>query len=358
MKNTPTPLLSAAALPVLLAFALPGGETVAFSPSEGHSVTRTWTTTTQFSLDDMEMSMNGQPMPMEMEMEMDMSMDMTVEVSDEYVSMMDGQPATLRRSYDTLDSSGTFAMEMELMPGGGDEMTIDSSSELEGKTVLFTWNEEDGSYDVAFDESEGDEELLEGLEEDMDLRSLLPEGEVAEGDSWDIDVKNLTAVLAPGGDMALIPEMDEETSGLMPGMDNMGRGMNEMLGDMLEGDASATFNGFQEVDGTRVAVIAITISIESSNDMTDTVADAMGDMPDEMPEFEIDYMDVEIEIESEGTLYWDVEAGHAHSYELAGSMGFITDMGISLAMGDQEMEIEQSFEMSGTFENTMSIEQD
>ena len=75
-----------------------------------------------------------------------------------------------------------------------------------------------------------------------------------------------------------------------------------------------------------------------------------------MGDFSIEYMDVEVEIEGEATLYWDVEAGHAHSYEMNGSMSFMTDMGINVAMGDQEMEIEQTFEMSGTFENSMGIE--
>jgi hypothetical protein len=357
MNNTRTPLFSAAALPVLLALALPGGDAIAFAPATGHSVTRTWKTNTQMSLDDMEMSMNGQPMPMEIEMEMDMGMDLTVEVTDEFVSLMDGRPGSLTRSFDVIGSSGSFALEAEMIPGGGDEKSIEASSELEGKSVVFTWNEEDGDYDVAYHESEGDEELLEGLEEDMDLRALLPEGEVAEGDTWEIDVKSLTNVLAPGGDMALVPELDDEEMMGMPGMENMGRGMNDMLGDLLEGDASGTFNGFQEVDGVRVAVIAIAISIESSNDMTDKVMEAMEEMPEEIGEFSIDYMDVEIEIEGEGTLYWDVEAGHAHSYEMQGSMGFITDMGMNVAMGDQEMEIEQTFEMSGTFENSMSIAQ-
>jgi hypothetical protein len=357
MKNTRTSLSAAIALPVIAVFAQPA-DTIAFSPSEGASVTRTWTSSTQFALDDMEMSMNGQPLPMEMEMEMDMGMDMSVEVTDEYISMLDGQPGALRRSYDVIGSSGSFALEAEMLPGGGDEKTIAASSELEGKVVVFAWNEEDDSYDISYDESEGDEDLLEGLEEDMDLRALLPPEEQEEGGTWEIDVKSLTSVLAPGGDMALVPELDDEDMGMgMPGMENMGRGMNDMLGDLLEGEATGTFNGFQDVDGVRVAVIALVVSIESSNDMTDQVMEAMDEMPEEIGEFSVEYMDVEIEIEAEATLYWDLEAGHAHSYEMNGSMSFITDMGMNVAMGDQEMEIEQTFEMSGTFENTMSIEQ-
>jgi len=354
MKNTRTLLYSATVLPAALSLlAAPAGE-ITFSPAEGQSITRTWNAGSQFSLDDMEMSMNGQPMPMDMEMEMDMDMKMSFEVTDKFVSMMDGQPKELHRTFDVLDSGGSFSVEAELMPGGGEEKTIEASSELEGKTVAFKWNEENGEYDVEYFESEGEDELLEGLTEDMDFRALLPPGEVAEGESWDIDVKKLTTILAPGGDMGLVPELDEEEMGMMPGMQDFGRGMNDMLGDLLEGEANGTFKGYQEVDGTRVAVIALTISIESSNDMTEKVAEAMGKLPIEA-EVEIDYMDIEVTIEGEGTLYWNVEAGHAHSYDLSGSMGFITDMGMTMTMGDQNMEMEQTFEMSGTFENSMSI---
>jgi len=156
------------------------------------------------------------------------------------------------------------------------------------------------------------------------------------------------------GDLALVPEIQGSEMDMM-GMQGMGRGMNDMLGEMLEGEATGTFNGIPEIDGTRVAVIAITVSVDSSNDMTDKVAEALSEMPEEMGEFSIEYMDIEIELEGEGTLYWDVGAGHAHSYELNGSMSFTMDMGMNVTAGDQEMEIEQTFEMSGTFESAMGI---
>jgi hypothetical protein len=188
----------------------------------------------------------------------------------------------------------------------------------------------------------------------MDLRALLPTGEVEVDESWEIDVKSLTAVLAPGGDLALVPELDEEMD-MMPGMQDMGRGMHDMLGDMLEGTATGTFKGFEEVDGVRVAVIAIEIEIRSSNDMTEKVMEAMDEMPEEMGEFSIEFMDVEVEIQGEGTLQWDVEGGHAQSFELSGSMGFITDMGMTVTMGDSPVEIEQTMDMSGSFANSMTV---
>ena len=356
MKHNTTLLLSALFVPALFAFG-PRSDQVTFQPEEGLSVTRAFTSETQISLDDFSMSMNGQPFPMEMEMEMDMTMNLGIEVTDEFVAMSDGKPVKLRRGYDTIGSNGTFAMEMAMMPGGGDEKTIAASSELEGKTVLFTWNEDDGAYDVAYDESEGDEELLEDLEEDMDLRVLLPEGEVAEGDTWEIDVKGLASMLMPGGDVKLVPDDMEEEMDMMPGMDKFGD-WSDMLGDLLEGNASGEYKGTTEVDGVKVGVIAISISISSSNDMTEKIEEVMDEMPDGVEDMSINHVDIELEMEGEGTLHWDLEGGLAHSFEISGTMNTIMDMGMSVSAGDQNMDIEQTMEMSGDFNSSLAISRD
>ena len=82
MKHSKALLVSALTAPALLALALPGDK-VEFHPSEGLSLTRTFTSKTELTLDDMEMTMNGQPLPMEIEMDMDMTMSQTVVVTDE-----------------------------------------------------------------------------------------------------------------------------------------------------------------------------------------------------------------------------------------------------------------------------------
>ena len=48
--------------PAFLAFTLPADK-VAFAPKEGSSVSKTFTTKAEFSLDSMSMTMNGQPSP-------------------------------------------------------------------------------------------------------------------------------------------------------------------------------------------------------------------------------------------------------------------------------------------------------
>ena len=65
-------------------------------------------------------------------------------------------------------------------------------------------------------EKGGEAELLTNLDEDMDLRALLPAKEVAKGDAWDIDTKSLKSLLLPGGDLKLKPhEGAEEVVGAL-----------------------------------------------------------------------------------------------------------------------------------------------
>jgi len=243
--------------------------------------------------------------------DMDMSFEtaQTIVVVDEYGKTEDGKPLKLTRTYDEIATAVEIAMSIDM---GGEtqdqDQSVESSSELEGLTVEFTWDEEEEEYVREFPDGDGDEELLEGLLEDMDLRALLPAGKVSKGDEWEIDPTDLIPVLAPGGDLSL--EMGEEiemTMGPSPG----GMDFTEMLGDLLEGEATATFEGIREVDGLQIAVITIVVEIDSANDMTDMVADSMPDqeLPEGM-EMSIDRMDIEIELEAEGTLHWDVEGGH------------------------------------------------
>jgi hypothetical protein len=360
MKHPFLPLLTSAALP-LLAFPyipwphLARPETaISFAPAEGQTLVRTFTSNAQLALDDMQITINGQPSPMPVEMEMDMDMTTELEVTDKFVAMSSGRPQELVRTYDKLSSAGSFAIEMEMMPGGGQESDMSASSELEGKSVAFTWDEDSEEYGAAWHESEGDDELLENLQEDMDLRGLLPPTSVEEGATWDIDVSKLVDVLALGGDMGLEPEMDGEAQG-MPGMEGMGQGMTDMLGESIEGTATGEFKGLQELDGVEVAAIAVKIDVESSNDMTEQVAEQMEKMAEQVGEMSVEYMDVELDMQAEGTLYWNMATHHAHSFELGGTLHMVMDTAMKMSQGGQEMRIEQMVEMSGTFDNDLTV---
>ncbi|MDP6369582.1 MAG: hypothetical protein QF615_08235, partial [Planctomycetota bacterium] len=120
----------------------------------------------------------------------------------------------------------------------------------------------------------------------------------------------------------------------------------------------ATFEGTREVDGLEVGVITLVVEIDSANDMTDMLEDMVGseELPEGM-EMSFDRMDVEIELEAEGTLYWDVSGGHVHSFDLSGELALMIDMAMTMDIpGQGEMTVENTMEMSGTMSQELAVE--
>jgi len=354
MKRSTALLLSACALPLALALATPQ-TTISFAPAEGNSLTKTFTSEFDMSLDELDMTMNGEPMPVEIEIDMNIVAVSSTVVTDEFVELGKGMPTKLIRSYDEIGSTTSMSMEMSVM--GTDQSQDedrDSSSELEGESVVFDWNEEKSEFAVSFPkDSESDEELLEGLEEDMDFRALLPDGDVSEGDEWKLDPAVAVDILAPGGNLKLVPEdMSEEMEALMGGMGGNEMGdLRDWLEGEIEGSVTCTYVGMREVDGTSLALIEFAVNINTAVDMTDKVLEKMDEVP--MPqgaEVELDHMDIEFEMEAKGQLFWNVKAGHFHSFELTGSTAMVMDFGMAMNMGGQEMTMEYAMEMSGTLE--------
>jgi hypothetical protein len=189
----------------------------------------------------------------------------------------------------------------------------------------------------------------------MDLRALLPKDEVSEGDSWDLPLVSLIDILGPGGDLKLDFEMDgQEVSGGPP--PEMMVNFREMMGDMLEGEATATFAGMTEVDGARLAVIEIEIEIDTAKDMSELIMELMGEELPEGMDFNLDRVDVEFAYEASGQCLWNVAGGHAHSLSLEGEAVIAMDMEINMDFGGQSMAMEMSMEMSGEMATEMETE--
>ncbi len=321
-----------------------------FAPAAGSKLTRTIENKSEFSLDDMSMKMNGQDSPMMPEIEMTMSQTQKVVVTDEFTKMREGSPKLLRRSFDTLESEMSSQMKIDIMGQKQDQNhSGKGASELAGKTVVFTWDDDAKEYKTAFDPAESKTELLKGLQEDMDLRVLLPDGEVKEGEEWEIDVKQLAKVIAPGGDLKIKP--DEKAGGDSPmGMGDMSgmSGLNDWLGESMEGTAKGKFTGMRTVDGHAFAVVSIDIKAKGAKDLTEISRAAMEKAKREGMTMEMKSVDVEFELGGQGELLWDVEAGHVHSLEFSGPSSAKIDISIGLEMQGTKMDIEQGMELSGT----------
>jgi hypothetical protein len=278
------------------------------------------------------------------QMEMSMKHHQKLVVADTYVEVGDGRPQRLERAYETISSN---TVSSGSTPMGDQESDLDFESELEGHRVVFT---QEGGYQIAFAEGDkGDEKLLDGLEEDIDLRGFLAPGEMDEGDTWKITGEAVKNLLVPGGDLKLRPAEGNET---MPGMETMNFSPSDMLSE-LEGTFEATFAGTRSEDGVKVAVIRLALDGTSANDLTERMQAMMEAVPDERARaVKISSFDGEWEYEAEGELLWNLEAGHVQGLTLSGELRMIMD--ITMELGENEMELSQTYAGNQTISFTTS----
>jgi len=341
------PLLAATSLCALRA----PGDKLSFHPTAGSTLTRSYESRQEISLDEVEMTMNGQPFPTGAGEEMTMVQTQSLEIGDEFAKIEGGKSLQLVRSFTKISSEGEFTMNNPMM-GGEQNNTVTAKTELEGKTVVFDWDEAASEFKKSFKPEGPDEKLLEGLVEDIDFKAFLPEkAEVAEEDSWSVDVAAMKTVLLPGGNLSLKPEKDGEPGGEM----NMfGDNPADAFGD-LEGEVKATYKGARDVEGTSCGVIALEFKVKSAQDMSDKVAEAMEKQNTQGVEIRVDHMDVVLSLEGEGELLWDLKAGHVHSFSMSAKVKNQIDMAMQIGMGEKNMEMERKMDMSGSYELKLGV---
>lgn len=356
-------LLSTAVLPVVAApLAISELE---FAPEAGSQVTKTVSSSTDFEVQELAIEVAGMDMT-EMIGEVDLNIvnETNVSVTDTYDAVAEGHPKKLTRTFNEC----TTLVEFEAMMAAAGESESDATemeSQLSGESVIFTWNEESNEYDVAFanEESELDEELLGGLEEDMDLRTLLPEGDVAKGETWEVPLSAVGWILAPGGDLAWtnddVESMDED----MEDMTEMFDGLFENMDEELEGKLVLTMGDVAEKDGVKIAQATVKLAIDSSMDMSDMLADLMDTMMGgveelggEMPEISIDQADVALEFEGEGVFEWNVTAGRAHAFTLAGEAIMSMEIAVGMSMEGESQDISATIELAGDYSTEFGLE--
>lgn len=247
-----------------------------------------------------------------------------VEVQDAYGKLEDGRPARLERSFVKLSGASKQHVELpEGAPGSPPEdQNRERKSELEGKHVVFELA--DGEYKLDFAGEKGEAELLEGLDEDMDLRALLPAKAVDEDQSWEIDAERMYDVLnVPGGEFKLKGEGDRPNA----------RELRRELHKNAKGKAKATFKGMREVEGRKLFVIALEGQLETHGTRDD--------------EEHAQSVAFEIEHEFEGELLWDGEQGHFRSCELKSKVSATIKDTRKLEHGGQSHELERTTEFEG-----------
>jgi hypothetical protein len=330
----------ATALLALVALGSPAEE-IAFRVAAGTTLARTLKNEYSMQLESVTLTMDGEEVPAEALGEFDIRIEHSESyaVTDGFEAVAAGRPQRLRRTFEDLRGrqSSSYSSEEGEQDGAGDY-----ESPLEGKTVVFSWNDESKRFDAAFAEGvEGDEALLADLDEDMDLRRLLPAGSVSEGESWEVDPHAFAAVLDPGGDLGL---EDGRAKGGSPD-----RSVKEaQFRANLSGTITATFQGTRTEDGIRQAVIALVC-----NTSTHAEEEIAGD---EIPEGASGTERVEVRFKLEGQLRWDLEHGHALSFELSGENGYTSVQTIRDELDGESFVHSQTMVFSGESSFSMQVE--
>ena len=324
--------------PVALLFlsgSLAEGVDIAFAPEEGTTLKRTFEAKADYKLTDLEYYVDGEPVEDAGELP-DYSMHFLerIAVSDELQTVEDGRPTALKRTFDELLQETTSA-------SGDKEQETKAGSALEGRCVRFTWNADDEEYEIAAaDEEELDEDLAAGLLEDMDLRLVLPSGEVEPGDEWELDPELYLAFMWPGGLLDFRDEGQEEA-------DAQAREMSQQTIERLEGKGHARLEELREEDGQRLAVIHVELEITTGS------SGVQGQEENDIR------VEVEITRTVEGTILWDLEHGHAHSAELETEASRQTTRTGKAANPDgDEAELEVSELLEGTIHYSMTVERE
>ena len=335
------PLWSSICLVALAGPTLREDETLAYAPEEGTTLSRVFEATGETTFSRVEAVLDGEIVgeaPGVAEVE---SLE-RISVTDEIESVEDGRPTELVRTFDELlqESTVTFTLP------DGDEESVDSTStsDLEGSSLRYTWDEGAGEYSIESEDEdlELDEDVLAYLLEDMDLRGFLPDEEVEEGDSWAVEDEAYLSLMWPGGLLdfyEIDEEIDEESASLA-------RERNEHTIDRMSGEGEVTFSEIREEGGLRLAVLEVEMDISTDADSV---------QEDEM-EMEV-ALEVRLERSIEGEILWDLDHGHLSSATLTADTEMVITRARTLETPEgDEVDLEEIEYHDGTIDYEVLVE--
>lgn len=306
----------------LLLLAPLAADKLTYAPKEGTQIERHFEVTFEVEKKSLSMSIGGQELPKEM---MDgatltMSSTQSATVRDELKKMDGARVLELEREYIDLTSKESTKFEMNGMPDAHVEEK-DLPSDLEGKSVLFTWDPKAEEHKKSWVGAGAKDDLLEKLQEDMDLRAILPDKSLSVGDTWTLEDTALSAILeTPGGDLAFV---DEKSNG----------DHDADFRDHLKGRATFTYKGTEEAGGHRVARIAIEGKATTSVDIEED--GGTGSMT-----FGIDF---------HGEALWSVDEHRLASQSVEAEITVKLSIKQDVDAGGQEQELVLEAELEGTY---------
>jgi len=277
-----------------------------------------------------------------------------VTVDDELLEVQDGVPARLRRTFTDLGGGGKLRFGPQTGPRTREEEAV-LTSPMRDRTVDLLWVPEERSWSRCWSRLEADEVWLAGLDGDADLLALLPPGEVAVGESWEIPLTAVRALLAPGGNTLITPRTRNVFSRTVE--IGVGGDFSEILASELSGRLSARLAEVREEGGARLARVELALEgLHGVNDRTELWRTSMP-IEEKREKARLLGAFLEYTLDATGVLVWDLTAGHARSLELEGRQRFVTTLSKDLAgpQGPTRMDAQSTF--AGTLTLSFTVEE-
>ncbi len=258
--------------------------------------------------------------------------------------------------------------------GMSQEQSSTADGLIQGSLVRFVFDPEEANYTKTFAQpSAGEESVLAGLREDTDLRSMLPDRQVEEGDRWSVPNSFLRDLLMPGGFLGLdtsqmeMGDLESEFGGELEGIGELvAQWMEssiEFYDEFFVGSCQAVHAGTLEKDGRRVARVELEIDFEPESDLIAPIESGMALVLDRLQEVElpadfsidISRADLAMLYSGQVTVYWDLDANVLHS--LRGELETETefDFEMELIVEDESIGIAASIRASGPYEVEVTV---
>lgn len=254
-------------------------------------------------------------------------------VTDTIGAVEGGRPRAFTREFDECVNTGTETL-LVTPPGASEDVrstTRERKSLFSGKTVQFAWDADDEKYTAKSEDKALDAEALEGIVGDNDWLCLIEGGPREKGVEFALEAKQFAYVANPLG------ELRWETDGKES--DATGRAIVAQFVENIEGEAHATWQGSREVDGRALSVFALTAKLKSH-------AEADPSEGKREARFELEY---------EGEVLWDLEAGRVASYSFEADAHMIQSSTRKVKSPEGEVELRQVFDLTGTTKHSLSV---
>jgi hypothetical protein len=283
------------------------------TPEVGLALRKTFERSARLELTALEMTVDGGSHGDVPKPELTLRIEETFVVLDRCLEVDETRATRLARTYERLVSNRS---ERSAGHEGGEVTDKGFESDLEGQSVVFSWDAEEGTYGAEFEGGEGDSKLLDGLEAEIDLDAFLPPEGTAEGESWDVPAGAFGALLAPGGDLKLAAE------------DGEAPGAEVELARHLQGTIRATLRAADE-EGLAKIDLELELSARAERELEDGTQSQSTTYA------------------LSGELAWRRAAGHFAALELSGTMQSRLLLARDVEMGGKQFRTERTFEFEG-----------